>query len=243
MRKSRLTTVALGLCALVSAQSMAQVPRHDTVQCELNGGHRIELRSRYLWVPVNPHPNSDRTHFDQEPYKVRLLPQGGKALDLETWLDGQPLDDAVAASLCAEYGATGRLVFSRKDLILLPQRQPVPLNELKKIGMVTNQKLRTPEHQALLQEHGLAFPIGWAFRLGDQGELWAEQGLLSAGQEDRIAGVLRFETRDLGKTWTALGYFESSAIFQLGRSWEQQPFIGHPIRANGKSLRQASRQR
>lgn len=215
----------------------AQVPRTDSASCALPGGHRVELRSRYLWVPVNPHPNSDRSHFDQGTYKVRLLPRSGKALDLQSWHDGQAMDESVARRFCAEYGARDPLVFGQDDLVLLPRRQSLSTEGLRILAMASSQSERSPVHQALLREHGLAFPVGWSYALGLHGELIAEQALLSTERKGLITAVLRFESRDLGKTWSETGLFETSSLFQLGKSWEEQDFIGHAAQVNGKRLR------
>lgn len=217
--------------------ALAQIPRTDTAVCRLPGGHRIELSSRYLWMPINPHPRSDRTHHEQRPYSVLLVPAQGRKQRLTEDSDAQALDADVADRKCASYGAGDGLVFSFHDLVVLPSGERPPTLALYEMGIASSASDRSALHRKLLEEEGLAFPAGWAYGLSPQGQLTAEQGLYSAGQREQIAAVLRFTSDDKGKTWHQQGLFRESRLFELGKPWEAQPFIGRAVKVNGQRVR------
>lgn len=225
-----------GLPGALPQSATAQVPRVDTAVCELPGGHRIELSSRYLWMPFNPHPRSDRTHHQQGPYSVLLKPAHGRKQTLTEDPDGQAMDADVAASKCAEYGASAGVVFSLHDLVLLPTGERPPTLARDEKGVASATADRSAAHRQLLQEEALAFPAGWAYGLSPQGQLTAEQGFYSATHREQIVAVLRFTSDDKGKTWHEQGLFRESRLFELGKPWEAQPFIGRAVKLNGKRL-------
>lgn len=232
-----LTLAMLGaLAGAPASPAAAQVPRTDTAVCALPGGHRIELSSRYLWVPLNPHPRSDRTHHEQGPYSVLLVPARGSKLRLAEDSDGQPMDVEVAVGKCGEYGASAGVVFSRDELVLLPPGERVPTDVLMAQGMASPAADRSAAHRQLLQDEALAFPAGWAFSRSPQGQLTGEQGLYSATHRELIAAVLRFTSDNQGKTWHEQGLFRASRLFELGKPWEAQPFIGRAVKVNGKKV-------
>jgi hypothetical protein len=95
---------------------------------------------------------------------------------------------------------------------------------------------RSATHRKQLQDEALAFPAGWAFGRSPQGQLTAEQGLYSATRRELVAAVLRFTSDDHGKTWHEQGLFRTSRLFELGRPWEAQPFLGRAVKVNGKKV-------
>lgn len=218
---------------LAAGTATAQIPRTDTAECALPGGHRIQLESRYSWVPVNLHPRSNRSHFDQQDYRATLKPRKGRPLALQRAPGGTPMDDSVAAMYCGQFGAIGSLVFSDNDLIDVSSRTVLDISPLEDLGIALPDTLRSPRHQALLDERGLSFPNGWAFgRVG--GRIVAEQGLVRQKEDGQMRAVIRFEWREADKTWREVGVFDTSELFVMGKPWEAQPFIGKPIRVNGR---------
>jgi len=230
-------SVAWTLAACLAAgTATAQIPRTDTAECALPGGHRIELASRYSWVPVNLHPRSNRSHFDQQDYRATLKPAKGRSLVLKAPLDGTPMDDGVATMYCGQFGAIGNLVFSEWDLVDTRTRTVFDLTGLEALAIALPDSLRSPRHQALLDERGLSFPSGWAFgRIG--GRILAEQGLVREKENGEVRAVMRFEWREVDKAWKEFGIFDTSELFVIGQDWEAQPFIGKPFKVNGKRPR------
>ena len=229
-------TILGGLAAALPLLALAQVPRTDTATCALPGGHRIELKSRYLWLPVNPHPRSDRTHHDQGAYSVRLRPAGGRPITLTEDSDRQAMAPDVAAYKCSGYGAQGSIVFSLHDLVLLPSGERLPTQALYRMGVASSKAEYSETHQRLLKQEALAYPAGWAFGLDSQGTLLAEQGFYDAVARGQITAVLRFTSADQGKTWHEQGLARSSTLFDLGKPWEAQAFVGRAVKVNGKAL-------
>lgn len=232
MKTSRHRQVwAFAIC-IAAGNTTAQVSRTDTATCALPGGHRIELASRYTWVPVNLHPRSNRSHFDQQPYHATLRPAKGRPLPLKAESSGTPMDSGVATMYCGQFGAIGNLVFSDSDLVDATTRTVFDMSGLEALAIASIRSIRSPRHQALLEERGLSYPIGWAFGRVD-GRLVAEQALVRK-DDGLLRALMRFEWRDADKAWQEVGVFDSSELFAMGQPWEAQPFIGRPLKVNGK---------
>ncbi|RZL39809.1 MAG: hypothetical protein EOP35_02780 [Rubrivivax sp.] len=184
-------------------------------------------------MPVNLHPRSGRSHFDQQDYRVTLKPAKGRSLALKAPLDGTPMDDGVAAMYCGQFGAIGNLVFSSGDLVDASTRAVFDVSELETLFMVLQDSLRSQRHQALLDQRSLSFPSGLAFGRADD-RIVAEQGLVREKENGEVRAVLRFEWRNSDKAWREVGVFDTSEFFVMGQPWEAQPFIGRPVKVNGK---------
>jgi hypothetical protein len=216
---------------------LAQVPRHDVLECALPHRGSVVLTSRYLWLPMNPNPGSAKTREPNEPFEIRIkIDAKASAITSSGTLGGKTLKSAdQARRLCALFGAFEGNVYTPFEVIRRKDGRSFEWTRLKPPSIEVIEMHRTPEERALLHQADVR-PSDDSAQLIRADGIWVNEQALYTNDFTTIKAVYRSESKDEGKTWSEGSIRQDAEIFEIGKPLEEQPFVADPIRLNHKAV-------
>lgn len=225
------------LLAFTAVNAGAQIPRHDTVECLLPDGSTIELKSRYLWIPVNLNPMSSKTRERNDPFHITIKLKGHfRAIESVGELGGITLQTVdQGRKLCEDFGAFQNNIYTPYETIRLKDHKSFPIADHRPNTIPAIKSLRTKEDAAILTENAVEASNDNVIKIRADGT-WVNEQALYTLDFKTIKAVFKSESTDEGKTWTPGIISTAPEIFELSKPLREQTFIARPIKVNGKKV-------
>ena len=224
---------------VIAAAPVYAIQREDMLECRIPDGSMFVLKSKYEWSPLArffPHA-ADR--INQEPYTIYYRAKNSSRLIDTGRPAGHSRDERQLRGICSNVG-----LFRGRPLVTYKYFEGgawigLTADATKKLFVETAKVNRSEQVRNELQRFDLsgksAVPaMKYAFLAPLDDRLLFEHPVTRDGEH--ILAVLKSESFDNGKTWQELTITVEAKIFEIGKQLLDQPFIGQPVRLNGKNV-------
>jgi hypothetical protein len=230
---SLLFIIVLVIALLIAMRYIGFVPRRDILECEAPNGHRFTFESRYEWWPLaifarhsSSKENQTLKIFYHKNTSLFLPLKAGAYFDFSD-------DNSRFRKICSNVGLSHNhpvvtYQYFQSGVWLRINTQSNP--EL--YFSSTLSEVPSSIRMQLIQLSATA-ELNYAFAVPTQKYLVFEH---PATDGKSVVAVIKSKSFDGGKTWQDPLVTKDAEIFEIGKSLIDQPFIGRPIRFNGRRI-------
>lgn len=231
--------LVMALAAVLARPAHAGFEGHDTLDCAVPGGGHVRMRRAYD-VSLYPLPiiggrrvkeagRWEAVSYEREgdvPWKLKAFATSSGNSSPE-WL----------ARSCAQLGM-------KEGVILLPRgfatRERAFTMPVQVSGTVPLELKRAPDELRAEMDRRRLIGTNFVLVMPAQGGLVSEEPLLQRDTggwwNSPFGAVYQSRSADDGKTWSEPVVTTEAVIFELGRTWDEQCFLGVPSGYNGKAV-------